>query len=66
MDRERKLLYTVAILAAILEVMTFFAFYQQAQLPERTAAIREVRACQTQLARSWARCEARHVCDPGI
>jgi hypothetical protein len=66
MDRERKLLYTVAILAPIVEVMTLFAFYQLAQLPERTEAIQEVRACQTQLAQTWTRCEARHLRDPGI
>jgi hypothetical protein len=66
MDRERKLLYTVAILAPILEVMTFFAFYQQSDLPSRTAAFREVRACQMQLARSWAHCEARRLHDSPI
>jgi hypothetical protein len=61
MDRERKLLYTVAILAPILEAMTIFTLYHERDLPERTAAILEVRACQKQLARSWAHCEAKHI-----
>jgi hypothetical protein len=63
MDRERRLLYTIAILAPILEAVTIFALYSQADLPERRAAIQEVRACQMQLAHSWARCEAKHLHD---
>jgi hypothetical protein len=66
MDRERKLLYTVVILAPILEALSIFDHYNQPNLPERTAAILEVRACQKQLAHSWAHCEAKHIAKKNI
>ena len=63
MDRERKLLYTVAILAPLMQALSLYALYSEADLPAKTAALLETRACQKQLLRSWARCEGKHLHD---
>lgn len=65
MDRERKLLYTVAILAPLVEGLMFATVYQP-RLPAVTEAIAETRACQEQLIRAWARCSPRHDSDKCI
>jgi hypothetical protein len=57
MDRERKLLYVVAVLAPIMEIMTLVAWQQMSrELPLAVAAERESAACQAQLLRAWAEC----------
>ncbi len=60
MDRERKLLYTVAALALILEVMTIFALETESDLSSRAAALEEIHSCQQHLFRAWEQCGPRH------
>ena len=60
MDRERKLLYTVAVLAAIVEIMAIVAYYYQPGVSEFQAAVQEARSCEKQLIRVWAECIPRH------
>jgi hypothetical protein len=57
MDRERRLLYAVAILAPICELLMFLQWHYP-DLPARTALIEQVHSCQDQLLRSWAQCAA--------
>ena len=57
MDRERKLLYAVLVMAPIVQAMTFIAWHQMyEQLPATRAAQSETLACQKQLLHAWARC----------
>ena len=67
MDRERKLLYTVVVLAPFVQALSFYALYTEADVAARTEtrvqADAEVNACQKQLVRSWARCESKHIRD---
>ena len=65
-DRERKLLYTIAVIAPIVQTMTLYALYSEADLPAKTAALVEVRACQKQLLRNWAHCEGKHAHDQSL
>jgi hypothetical protein len=67
MDRERKLLYAVAVLAPILEALMMFALYGESDLPARTAAaLEEARSCQQHLLRAWAACGPGHFRPEGI
>jgi hypothetical protein len=60
MDRERKLLYVVAVLALILEIMTLFALQEMSgDLQLAVAARRDLVACQEHLLRAWANCPPR-------
>lgn len=57
MDRERKLLYVVAVLAPILEIMTFLALQEMSGDSQlAVAARRDLVACQEHLLRAWAEC----------
>jgi hypothetical protein len=58
MDRERKLLYAVVIIAPIMELLMVATWYQP-DLPAKGALIEQVHACQVQLFRSWAECSAK-------
>jgi hypothetical protein len=57
MDRERKLLYIVAILAPIVEGLMFAQFYQP-EAPTREALLTQVHECQEKLFRAWAACRS--------
>jgi hypothetical protein len=59
MNRERKLLYTVAILAPIVEGLMFAQCYQP-ELPGRQALVTQVHECQQRLFRAWAECRPAH------
>jgi hypothetical protein len=59
MDRERKLLYTVAVLTPILEVLTFTAYRTTSDLPSRATLLEEVRSCEQRLVRAHAACTHR-------
>jgi hypothetical protein len=60
MDRERKLLYVVAVLAPILVIMTFFALREMSgDLQLAIDARRDLVACQEHLRRAWAECPLR-------
>ncbi len=59
-DRERKLLYVVALLAPILEMMTFFALQEMSSdLQLAIDARRDLAACQEHLLRALAECPPR-------
>ncbi len=60
MDRERKLLYVVAILAPMLELLVFFA-WPQLDLPQRAVLIGQLNSCRERLADSIENCPAPHV-----
>jgi hypothetical protein len=51
MDRERKLLYVVAILAPILELLMLLMWHQ-ANIPARVQLVGELHSCQERLART--------------
>lgn len=64
MDRERKLLYVIAVLAPIVETMTLATWHYESDFPNRETLMQETRDCQKQLVRAWARCASRHLCNP--
>jgi hypothetical protein len=68
MDRERRLLYAVVILAPVLEAMMLYSSYLESGLPVRTmAAALETRACQIKLEQCWIHAgSARHRHDAPI
>jgi len=68
MDRERRLLYAVVILAAVFVAMTLYSSYLESGLPVRTmAAVEENRACQIKLEQCWIHAgSARHRHDAPI
>jgi hypothetical protein len=66
MDRERKLLFTVAVLAPILEALTLAAYYYESDFARRAAAIEQVRSCEERLMRTYAACIPRPQHRPGI
>jgi hypothetical protein len=59
MNREHKLLYTVAILAPIVEGLMFAQWYQP-EPPTRQALLTQVHECQERLFRAWAECRPAH------
>lgn len=57
MDRERKLLFTVVVLAPIVEAMTLGLYYNsQTEIARSHAAVEAAHECQQQLLRAWKRC----------
>lgn len=65
MDRERKLLYVVAVLAPIFQVMTLIVFQETNRtLHQAMAANRDVTACEEHLLRAWAQCPGRRLSHP--
>jgi hypothetical protein len=66
MDRERKLLYALAILAPIIEALTLVAFYDESDFSRQAAAIEQVGSCEERLARTEAACIRRPRHRPGI
>ncbi len=60
MDRERKLLYAVAVLAPIFQVMTLINFRETNRtLHQAMATNRDTIACEEHLLRAWAQCPGR-------
>jgi hypothetical protein len=59
MNRERKLLYAVAILAPIVEMLMLVEWYQP-EMPGRQALLTQVHECQEKLFRAWAECRPAH------
>jgi len=55
MNRERTLLFAVAILAPIVEGLMFAQWYQP-EIPGRRALLTQVHECQERLFRAWAVC----------
>jgi hypothetical protein len=60
MDRERKLLYTVAVLAPIIEGLMFASWYQPDISARTTEALADAYSCQQHLFKAWAECSPRH------
>jgi len=56
MDRERKLLYTVALLAPILETLMFAAYIYHPDYAASAVLMEEVRDCEARLVRTYAAC----------
>jgi hypothetical protein len=52
--RERKLLYTVAILAALGQGLALLRDFELSQLPSQSALVAELHSCQQQLGRCTA------------
>jgi len=59
MNRERRLLYAVVILAPIVEGLMFAQWYQPDQ-PARQALLTQVHECQERLLRAWGECRPAH------
>jgi hypothetical protein len=66
MDRERKLLYAVAVLAVFFEGMTLTNDYLNQDLPSRAEALEEARDCKERLIRTYRACFAEHNRAKGI
>lgn len=65
MDRERKVLYVVAVLAPIVVAGVLKAYYDNQELIVRSnAAIVEANQCHKQLVRAWAQCASRPLRNP--
>lgn len=56
MDRERKLLYTAVVLAAIQQMMIFAEYHYQAASLPNAALVEEVKTCHTRLLRTYEAC----------
>lgn len=56
MDRERKLLYTAAILGGFLALVNVASYIEGRGLPTLEQALRASAACQEQLNRTYAAC----------
>ena len=60
MDRERKLLYLVAVLAAVVQIMTLVAWQLHGKdMPMVVEAQRQTVACGAQLLRAYSECPLR-------